>query len=399
MKIKLNKIAKVAASLTVLGSLAFIGQAQAAGTAAGTSINNTANLNFTIAGIAQTPIASNTVSFVVDNRVNLAVSASNPAGLTPAVVAGGTGYTYRFTVTNTGNSAQDFLLAVNGAGFAGQSFNGRPDNFDMSTCAIFVDSNNSGTYKPASDTAVYIDELAANAFKYVYAVCSAPVGIVNGDASIIGVEATAAAGGSPGVQGAVLTQSTGADTAGIDIVFGDPAGSDDVAKDGKVSARGGFYVSAPVLTVVKTNVPICDPLNFNAFPKNIPGAYVRYSIEVSNANTASASAILGTITDTIDINTLSLDPNLGLAVSNSCVTPESFPGRSIKATCTNGTRTCVSAPVYRTGTIDGDGADFDPATGTWTVNMANLLGAQTGYLAGELKPNEKVKIEFSVIVK
>lgn len=388
---------KLLAICALVVSYGLIGHAQAAGTVAGTSISNTANLNFSIGSVSQNPISSNTVSFVVDNKINLSVVGSNTLP-TVAVAPGGSGYVYRFTVTNTGNATQDFLLSADPVGFTGFSFNGRPDTFDMTGCTVFADSTNSGTYKPASDTATYIDELAADASRYVYSVCSAPTGLVNNDASIVAVIATAAVGGTAGRQGAPLTETTGANTAGIDIVFADGAGSKDIAKDGKMSANGGYYVSAPVLTIVKTNSAWCDPFNSGTNPKMIPGAVVRYSIEVANANTASASAILGTITDTIDSTTLTLDPNLTLA-SGVCTTGESTAGRSVKATCTNGTRLCVSSPVYRTGAVDGDGADFDSATGTWTINLANMLSAQAGYAAGELKPNEKVKLEFNVIVK
>lgn len=46
----------------------------AAGTAAGTNISNTVTVNYDIATVPQSPITSNTVSFVVDNKINLAVT-------------------------------------------------------------------------------------------------------------------------------------------------------------------------------------------------------------------------------------------------------------------------------------------------------------------------------------
>ena len=48
-------------------------QAMAEGTRAGTVIENTASVDFFVGGIDQTDVPSNTVSFVVDRRVNLAM--------------------------------------------------------------------------------------------------------------------------------------------------------------------------------------------------------------------------------------------------------------------------------------------------------------------------------------
>ena len=90
--------------------------------------------------------------------------------------------------------------------------------------------------------------------------------------------ATAEAGGAAATQGAVLTATAGANTAGVDTVFADGAGTSDAANDGKISAKGDYTVSAAVLTVNKYATLISDPINGATNPKMIPGAVVDGSI-------------------------------------------------------------------------------------------------------------------------
>ena len=122
----------VMAIALALAGLAAGGAAHALGTASGTAITNLATLNYSVGGAAQTAIGSsetgNTLgagtatSFVVDNKINLLVAATDTTFV--SVVPGLTGVgggnpnsalqVTTFTVTNTGNSVQDFsLLAAN----------------------------------------------------------------------------------------------------------------------------------------------------------------------------------------------------------------------------------------------------------------------------------------------
>lgn len=373
-----------------------ISSAHAAGTYAGTNITSGANLNYTVNTIAQSPVASNTVVFAVDNRPNMTLTAS---GATPAVIPGSVNNVYTYQITNTGNAPQDFLFSVNSSGFGGEQLSGKTDTFDMTSCSVIVDKNGNGTYEPAIDTLGYVDELSPDQSRYFFVKCDTPTTVIDKDASIISITTTVASSGQMNTPGTPLTQTVGANTAGVDVVFADAAGPDDALQDGKLSLRSVYAVSAPVITVVKTNVPWCDFSNFNANPKNIPGSYVRYSIEITNASTASASAVLGKITDTIDMTNLTLDYHLAQTLSNSCTTPESGVNKSLKITCTNGTRSCTTTPVFRTAIADSDGTTFDTVSGTWTVDFASIFGTETGYTQGELKVGEKVKLEFNAIIK
>ena len=144
--------------------------------------------------------------------------------------------------------------------------------------------------------------------------------------------ATARAGGAAGL-GAVLIETAGADTAGVDIVFGDAAGTDDAARDAAHSSRSAYRVYFSRLSVAKTATLICDPFNSTTNPKNIPAAIVRWTITITN--NGAASATLGTVTDAISAST-TFDANLitgagGVAGCSSATgTPESLAGRGFK---------------------------------------------------------------------
>src|SRR5262245_49932644 len=56
-------------ALLMLSSLAALQNAYAVGTTAGTSISNTATVNYSVGGVSQTPITSAAATFVVDNKI------------------------------------------------------------------------------------------------------------------------------------------------------------------------------------------------------------------------------------------------------------------------------------------------------------------------------------------
>lgn len=387
----------VVAAFSLLG---FMSTAQAAGTLAGTSISNTANLNFSIGSVAQNALSSNTVSFVVDNKVNLVVTEENgvPTNATP----GGTGFITKFKVTNLGNSPQDYGLYAVETFANGTALFGKTTNFNVGTgaCTAYADSTTGtvGSYD-AGDTAKHIANLAPDSSRFVFLSCNMPATRVNGDFAVVSLYARTH-NPNTGFGSAPVSQTASANTAGIDIVFADIAGPDDGARDGSFSARSGYLIQAPTLTVVKTSTPICDPFNFNVNPKNIPGAYVRYAVSITNGVGAGSSANLGTLSDALALANLTFDPNLIAPTGSSCdaaTPPESAAGSAFKLSCTGGTRACVATPVYKTGAADADGFDF--TSPNITANLTTGLPAETGYTAGELKAGESVKFEFNVLVK
>jgi len=391
---------KLAAMLAAGLMFGAVQNAAAAGTAAGTTISNSATLGYSVGGVAQTGITSAAASFVVDEKVNLTVV----GGATTSVVPGATGQITTFTVTNNANSPLDFSLASN------QVATG--DQFDATACSVFVESGATAGYQAAQDTAVFIDELAADATATVYTVCSIPATVVNTNIALVGLTATAlgtftGANGAyvatPAAQGAVIVATAGADTPGtVDIVFADIAGTEDAARDAKHSARDTYSVVTAALTVSKTATLLCDPFNGVTNPKNIPGAITQWSIAV--ANTGSAPATLTTITDTLAATLLHdanlVNPNNAATCSSATGAPTSAPNNGFKVTSsaarTIGASTAVTAGYFTTNTADG----LDIAGQAITATFATILPADAGHAsAGQLNTGETVTIIFNTTVQ
>ncbi|ATE64634.1 DUF11 domain-containing protein [Rhizorhabdus dicambivorans] len=271
----------------------------ASGTTAGTSVTNTASVAYTIGGVAQTPVSSNAAAFLVDRKVNVTVA--QVGGQATNVTAGDTNAVIAFTVTNNTNAVQDFRLIKDQQNSLVLTLLGHSDSFDVDNLRVFVDSNGNGTYEAGTDTATYIDELAADASVTVFLVADIPTSLPANPFAGVGLIAVAAAGGSNGSLGSDLVATLLGDTANaIDNVFADASGTLDATRDGRASAVGEYAVGTASIEVTKTAVTISDPLNLGLLPKAIPGAVIEYCIQVKNAGTGTATNIA--ITDPIPAN-------------------------------------------------------------------------------------------------
>jgi uncharacterized repeat protein (TIGR01451 family) len=392
----------------VAGMGFFTSSAFAQLTAPGTDITNQANLSYSVGGVAQTAIPSNTTTFKVDRlvRVTVAEVGNAPTSVVPGALAQVT----TFTVTNNGNLAQAYTLAgVDTTGGTVTLNNPGPtlftDNLALTGCSAFVESGATLGYQAAQDTALAITTLAPGISSTVYVVCNIPNTAVNGNAGVVSLTATTAETAGCTATGAGCTATVATALAApdplltnVDIVFGDVAGTDDAARDGKHSARDAYFVVSATLAVNKTQSILCDPVNFNVTPRAIPGAYVQYAITVSN--TGSASATLTQITDALNAN-LNIDPNLVTATGAACPGPaESVAGSGFKLSCPAPTArptTCPAAGRYFTTTSSVDGVDFSAPN--ITATFATALAAEGTYAAGELKAGESVTLTYNAIIK
>lgn len=139
----MNRIFKpLALAAAAVVMLAGAATAMAAGTPSGTSITNTATVNFAVGGVTQTPVVATSPSFLVDTKVSMTVVPAGGAGSVVNVISGAVKQVIPYQVTNTGNLVNDFLLAT--ANLASGTSFGSPtsytDNFDSSSCGVFVDS-------------------------------------------------------------------------------------------------------------------------------------------------------------------------------------------------------------------------------------------------------------------
>ena len=391
----------IAALVVAMSAAIGTGTVHAAGTASGTTISNQATLTYSVGLVPQTAINSSPTgvgpaaptTFVVDNRVNVVVTRTDLAFV--PVVPGATARVTTFTVANTGNTTQDFALASGQT--SGATLFGGTDNFDATACVQRVENGTTPGYQPTEDAATFIASMAAEApVVTVYVVCSIPAGQVNGDQSVVSLTATARTAGSGGA--GVLTEL---DQPGVDIVFGDAAGTDDSARNAAHSDRSAYRVVTATLSVAKTATLICDPFNGTASPgpRNIPGAIVKWTITITN--NGAASATLGTVTDAISAST-AFDSNLVTGAlppaqcSSGAGIPENAAGRGFKLDITGDTRT-GTWPKFFTTANDADGIELNGTN--VTVNFATVMPVDgVTYAAGELKPNESVIVYFNVTV-
>lgn len=370
----------------VLASFALAGQsAHAAGTASSTSIDNRATVSYAIGATAQPVIESSPTgnatagvgngadtSFVVDNKIDLTVA--ELSGSYTAVAAGGNSEVLVYTVTNTGNTVQDFSLSA--ADNATDPFGGT-DNFDATPVGVFVDANANGTYEVGVDLATYVDELAADASATVFVVRSIPGGQANGDISAVTLTAQVAQGGASSVHGADITTDDSAiadDPATVQIVFADAAGDTDGANDGAHSDTDAYRVGAAQITVSKGSAVIADPINGATNPKAIPGATIEYTVTVSNAAGASATATNVQVADSLNAEitagTVAFDANGYAAGAGMQVTAPNIAG---------GASTALS------NAVDADQGDF-------TANVVTVGGIA-------LDPGESATVRFRVVIQ
>ena len=239
----------------------------AAGTPAGTVIDNTAQVDFDIAGTSVT-VNSNTVSITVDERIDVVSTLQSGQVL---VSSGDADRSVLFTVTNTGNGDEQFALAVESV-LPGDDFDPVP-----AVPAIYFDTDASGdfslgdvAYAPGSND----PQLAADESIDVLLVNDIPGTVGNGEIGRTQLTATAASGsGSPG------DVFAGQGDGGVDAVVGASGGSDvDV----------GEYVVADVQLNVVKSVAVADPFGGT---EPVPGATLTYTItvEVTNAGTATGA--------------------------------------------------------------------------------------------------------------
>ena len=406
-----NRARAGAVALALLSSITWAGVASAAGTLSGTDISNLATLTYSVGGTAQAAIGSSAggntagagtaTTFTVDNKVNLAVV---EAGATVTLVApGSTSQVTTFTVSNLGNTAQGYTLAAANQG-ATTPIAGLADAFDVTNLRVFVESGANAGFLAAEDTATAISTLAADGTATVYVVADIPAGQANNTQANVTLTATT----TTTLTTTAVVQTAGADTAGVDIVFADAATleanfvGESAARNAQGTARDAYRVAAAVISVAKTSTLLCDPFNFTTNPKHIPGSIVRWTITISNANTATASAVLSTVGDTLDGNTLH-DANLVVPTATVCSSasgaPESLAGRGFQVESSVATRSLggQGGTGYMTNSADADGATI--AGQAVTIDYSTAIPAGGAHAAGELKPGESVVVTFNVTIQ
>ena len=258
------------------GSLLWQGPVHAIGTRAGTPIDNTATAEYVIAGNSGT--AAGTVSFRVDEKLDVTVSWQDAANIN--VNTPDTGRVTTWLLTNTGNGNESFSLSVNNALGA--------DQFDPVYVDIYLDTNGNGTFEPVLDT-VYAPgvngpSLAPDATQLVFVRNSVPVGLNNGDLGNTELAASANTGsGTPG-----LALANAGDNGTTAVIGSSGARATDI---------GTHEVNATTVVLSKS-VVVADPSGGN---QPVTGATLTYRVNASVTGPGTATGVV--VSDILPANT------------------------------------------------------------------------------------------------
>ena len=239
------------------------------GTPVGTVIQNTATVNFDLAG---TPITlqSNTTTITVIERIDVIVALQSPQVL---VAPNDSNRALLFTVVNTGNGSETFVLTIDSV-LVGDDFDPVP-----SATPIFFDTDGSGDLNVGDvpySAGVNDPVLAADATVNVFIVNDIPGIVANGNIGFSQLTATSLTGTGP-----AGTEFLGAGDGGVDAIIG--------TTTGEASDIGEYLVSDVAISVVKAQA-VSDPFGGS---QPVPGATITYTItvEVTSAGTAAASTV------------------------------------------------------------------------------------------------------------
>ena len=275
-------------ALTVMTSPVF-----ALGTDAGVSIENTASAAFSVNGVVQTPISSNTVATIVDELIDVVVV--DDVGGTLLVASGAADTVRQFSVTNNGNGDEVFRLIVDDAIAEG--------GFDPQVSALYIESNGLAGLQVGSDTP-YISGvsdplLAEDDTLVLYVVADIPGGLSQGDFGDVSVRAVA---------DTIISATSGIDdpdnpawpVPGTSYIgLGDGGGTAVVGTSHDPSnllmrTTGRYEVSDAVVNISKTAISVVDPFGGSTI---VPGTVITYQLTVSVSGTGTAQSLV--ITDPI----------------------------------------------------------------------------------------------------
>jgi uncharacterized repeat protein (TIGR01451 family) len=261
----------------MLVSLLLPQMVHAAGTAAGTSIQNTAQVSYDVAGTPVT-VSSNSTALTVAEVINVSVTTLTAS---VSVVPSATNQVLQFRVKNTGNSSEKFHLVPNST-IVG-------DGFDpvLASNSIYFDTDSTPGYSPGD--ALYVPgsndpTLSADGEVVVLVLNNIPAALANG---LIGKsELTANAFTGTGTAGTVFA---GQGTGGVDAMLGTSGGTG--------NSNGQYVIGAITLNAVKTQVVT------NTFGNSepVPGATITYTIVITPSGSGTANNVA--FSDAIPANT------------------------------------------------------------------------------------------------
>ncbi len=364
------KINKTLTALIAGASIGISGQvfAAAAGTLSGVTITNQVSLDFNVSGLGQdTKNAS--VAFLVDNKVDFTViqQESVTEAIIPNGPSAGATYSVKFTVSNTGNTSQDYSLSAIDAGTVTVSVANL-----ASTLTQVIDNSNTGvayqvyvddgvdtaTYNSADDILTNIDALAAGDDAVVWVVIDdtnlVDITLIDGNIAAVGLTVTTHDDNSAAGLGSLTTSdsSNAFDKDSVQVVFADTHASIGTNYDGIQIDYAAFELATADLEITKVMTIIADGVSTSNF-KAIPGATVTYTIQVENKGSVAADLvqIQDDLTAILTLDTSLIDDITDLTITGggNTVSTSTMAVSSIDVTFTS---------LAADDSTDGSGPDF-----------------------------------------
>ncbi|RED15345.1 DUF11 domain-containing protein [Parasphingopyxis lamellibrachiae] len=271
--------------LAALSPASLASQAQAAGTLAGTPIENTATASYDDGGTTIT-VDSNTVSLIVDEILDIAVTSADPGDV--PVRPGELDSVLKFTVTNGGNGPEPVLLTIDP--------NIASDDFDPAAVTIFIDTDDNGVYDVGTDTLYTLatpPTLDPDASITVFLLGDIPATTADGERSEVELTGTAATGsGTPG------TVFAGQGEGGGDAVVG---------STGATANDSGFYAVVDATLDLTKSATVLDPFGGAT---QVPGSVITYRLTAETTGSGSIDNVV--ITDAIPGATTYVDESITL---------------------------------------------------------------------------------------
>ncbi len=356
--------------------------ALAVGAASGTIINNTATVDYVVGTNPRTASGS-APGIAVDNRVDVSVF-NTDAGNNVSATPGLNDQVLTFTVTNTGNTTQGYILTTNVAAAA----------IPMASIEIWLDTNSNGTWDGAGFDTLYVASshafdldpngvIGTDDVETVFIVADTPAAATNGSIDDIRLVAQTTNAGTN-----TPTPASGApdpDPAVVDVVWADAAGStSDAARDGQHSFAATYTVVSAALTATKTVAATVDEFGTGY---SIPGAVVRYQIAIANTGAATVDNNTVVVSDPIPANTKMCVSDVSPAAGCTAADLATFTAGTSNLTGVAFEYSDDSGVTWTyTPTADAQGAD---------TNITNVRQAPTGTMAA----TSSFDITFSVVIE
>lgn len=369
MKVVIRKLDRLLRLGAAAGLLLTGQQALAVGTDAGTPIDNTAVISYSVNGATQTPLNADAPQFVVDRVVNFTLDTAN-AALTPTG-PGETGAIVLYTLANIGNSPLDFRLVADNLAA------GDDDDMVAGSFVAFVDTNGNGVLDAGEND--FVDELAEGDTITITVIADAPAIVVDGETALVELTVTAADPGVAGTLGGDVDDTVPDTAGGVESVFGD-AGNDGV----EVFDTDGYVFDFTALSIGKDSEVISDPVNGTSSPFAIPGAIVEYTVTIGNPGSSSTTSL--TVTDDIqaDLNFQISVPDYGTSGENVRF---AFTDASVGGPAS--TSYCVAEIGVDT---NSDGCSVDPTGGAGGIPQLTI----TAPALPNLETGDSVDVQFRV---